>query len=143
MAPNTLNRREFLQSAVAIAAVSHLRAQGPAAPDWGGPVLDMHLHLRPNADGNFNHIKGSGVAKAVLLTNVNAEDHARQVAAAYPGRFVRFASIDVTEPDAVLRLREAIRDGAIGLGEIKSHVEAAGPEMPRLYALAAELNVPI
>ncbi|HEV3217778.1 MAG TPA: amidohydrolase family protein [Vicinamibacterales bacterium] len=143
MAPHTLNRREFLQSAVAVVAVSRLRAQGSAAPDWGGPVLDMHLHLRPNADGNFNHIEGSGVAKAVLLTNVNAEDHARQVAAAYPGRFVRFASVDVTEPDAVVRLREAIRDGAIGLGEIKSHVEAAGPEMQRLYALAAELNVPI
>ena len=83
------------------------------------------------------------MAKAVLLTNVTAEDHAKEVAAAHPGRFVRFASIDVTQPDATVRLREAIRDGAIGLGEIKSHVEAAGPEMQRLYALAAELNVPI
>jgi uncharacterized protein len=143
MARSGFNRREFLQSALAIAAVSRLGAQSPAAPEWGGPVLDIHLHLRPNSDGNFNHIQGSGVAKAVLLTSVNAEDHAKEVAAAYPGRFVRFAGIDVTQPDAVVRLREAIRGGAIGLGEIKSHVEAAGPEMQRLYVLAAELNVPI
>ena len=127
-----MNRRRFLESALAFAAVSRLRAQSAQVQEWGGPVLDMHLHLRPTMDGNFNHIQGSGVTKAVLLTNVNAEDHAKEVAAAYPGRFVRFASIDVTQPDAVIRLRDAIRDGAIGLGEIKSQVEAAGPEMRRL-----------
>jgi predicted TIM-barrel fold metal-dependent hydrolase len=103
----------------------------------------VHLHLRSTMDGNFEHIQGSGVTKAVLLTNVNAEDHAKEVVAAYPDRFVRFASIDVTQPDVVVRLRDAMRDGAIGLGEIKSQVEAAGPEMRQLYALAAELDVPI
>ena len=34
-------------------------------------------------------------------------------------------------------------NGAIGLGEIKSQVEAAGPEMQRVYGLAAELGVPV
>ena len=140
---DVMNRRRFLESALALAAVSRLRAQSAQVQEWDGPVLDVHLHLRPTMDGNFNHIQGSGVTKAVLLTNVNAEDHAKEVAAAYPGRFVRFASIDVTQPDAVVRLRDAIRDGAIGLGEIKSQVEAAGLEMRRLYALAAELDVPI
>jgi predicted TIM-barrel fold metal-dependent hydrolase len=38
---------------------------------------------------------------------------------------------------------DAISKGAIGFGELKSHVEAAGPELRRLYALAAELGVPI
>ena len=140
---DVMNRRRFLESALALAAVSRLRAQSAQVQEWDGPVLDVHLHLRPTMDGNFNHIQGSGVTKAVLLTNVNAEDHAKEVAAAYPGRFVRFASIDVTQPDASVRLRDAIRDGAIGLGEIKSQVEAAGLEMRRLYALAAELDVPI
>jgi predicted TIM-barrel fold metal-dependent hydrolase len=143
MTRDRMSRRIFLQSAFAMAAISRVGTQVSAAPDWGGPVLDVHLHLRPNADGNFNHIEGSGVTKALLLTSVNAEDHARDVAAAYPGRFVRSASVDVTQPDAVGRLRRAIQDGAISLGEIKSHVEAAGPEMQRLYALAAELDVPI
>ena len=31
----------------------------------------------------------------------------------------------------------------IGFGELKFHVEAAGPELRRMYALAAELKVPI
>ena len=137
------DRREFLQSALLLAAASRLSAQAPSASEWGGPVLDIHLHLRATADGNANHLDGAGVAKAVLLTNVNAEDRAKTVVAAYPGRFVRFASIDVTQPDAVDQLRKAVQNGAIGFGEIKSQVEAAGPEMQRLYALAAELNVPI
>ena len=138
-----INRRQFLESALAIGPAARLYGQGAASFEWGGPVLDVHLHLRSTMDGNVKHIEGSGVTKAVLLTNVNAQDRAKEVVAAYPDRFVRFVSIDVTQPAAVERLRDAIRDGAIGLGEIKSQVEAAGPEMRRLYALAAELDVPI
>jgi predicted TIM-barrel fold metal-dependent hydrolase len=139
-----MNRRTFLQSALALAASSRpLGAQSPAAQPWGGPVLDIHHHLRPTMDGNINHCDGAGVTKAVLLSNVNAEDHAKDVIAAYPGRFVRFASVDVRQPDAIDRLRNAVRNGALGLGEIKSQVEAAGPEMQRVYALAAELGVPV
>ena len=144
MTDRVINRREFLESALAIGAVARLGGQGLAAPpSWGGPVLDVHLHLRQSADGNFNHIEGSGVTKAVLLAGAGGDDHARSVAAAYPGRFVRFASVEVTQPDAASLLRTAIGGGAIGFGEIKSHVEAAGPEMRRLYALAAELDVPV
>jgi predicted TIM-barrel fold metal-dependent hydrolase len=40
-------------------------------------------------------------------------------------------------------LTKAVKDGALGFGEIKFHVEADGPELRRMYALAAELNVPI
>ncbi len=94
-------------------------------------------------DGNVAHCDGAGVTKAVLLSNVSAEDHAKEVMTANPGRFVRFASVDVRQPDAVDRLRNAARNGAIGFGEIKSQVEAAGPEMQRVYALAAELGVPV
>jgi len=77
------------------------------------------------------------------VTNVAAEDRAKEIVLKYPGRFVRFASVDVTQADAFAQLRAAVKDGAIGLGEIKSHVEAAGLEMQKLYALAAELDVPI
>ena len=137
-----IGRRAFLQSAMAIAAASRLRAQGTAS-EWGGPVLDVHLHLRQNADGNLNHIDGAGVTKAVLLSNATAAAHAKELIAAHPGRFVWFASTDVTQPDAIDRLRAALQDGAIGLGEMKSRVEAAGPEMQQVYALAAERNVPV
>jgi predicted TIM-barrel fold metal-dependent hydrolase len=62
----------------------------------------------------------------------------------YPGRFLGwFASTDITKPEAEDLLTKAVKAGAIGLGELKSHVAAAGPELRRMYALAAELNVPI
>ncbi len=138
-----MNRRQFLQATVALAAVQRARAQTPAADEWGGPVLDIHLHLRQGATGNIDHMNGAGIEKAVLLANAGAEAHAKEIAAAQPRRFARFASIDVTESNAVERLRQAVQNGASGFGEIKSQVRAAGPEMQRLYALAAELNVPI
>ena len=138
-----MNRRQFLQATVALAAVQRARAQTPAAHEWGGPVLDIHLHLRQGATGNIDHMNGAGIEKTVLLANVGAEARAKEIAAAQPRRFARFASIDVTESNAVERLREAAQNGAAGFGEIKSQVRAAGPEMQRLYALAAELDVPI
>ena len=138
-----INRREFLGTALVVAAVPSVGAQQSSASLWGGPVLDIHLHLRQTIEGNVSHIDGSGVAKAVLLTNVNATDRAKDAVAKYPGRFVRFASVDVKVPDAVALLTQAVKGGALGFGEIKSQVEAAGPEMQGLYAAAADLNVPI
>jgi predicted TIM-barrel fold metal-dependent hydrolase len=140
---DAIGRREFLQSVAIVAAVSRVNGQAPPAGEWGVPVLDIHLHPRATVEANVLHLDGSGVAKAILLTGANAEDRAKQTIAAHPARFVRFAAFDMTQPDAIERLRTAIQNGAIGFGEIKSQVAAAGPEMQRLYALAAELNVPI
>jgi predicted TIM-barrel fold metal-dependent hydrolase len=138
-----MNRREFLGTAVALATGSSLKAQGSDVTVWGGQVLDIHLHLRQNVESNLAHMDGAGVTKAVLLANVAAEDRAKDAVLKYPARFGRFVSIDVTAPDAVGLLSNAVKQGAVGFGEIKSQVEAAGPEMQRLYAVAADLNVPI
>ncbi len=140
---DAIGRREFLQSVAVIAAVSRVGGQTPATGEWGTPVLDIHLHPRATTEGNVAHIDGSGVTRAVLLTGAAAEDRAKQAVAAHRSRFVRFAAIDVTQPDAIEYLRNAAKGGAIGFGEIKSQVAAAGPEMQRLYALGAELNLPI
>ena len=140
---NGIGRREFLQSVAAIAAASRADAQTPAANEWGSPVLDIHLHPRATVEGSLLHIDGSGVTKAVLLTGAAAEERARQTVAAHPTRFVRFASIDMTQPNAIDYLRKAAQGGALGFGEIKSQVAAASPEMQRLYAMAAEVNLPI
>ena len=118
-------------------------AQTPAAGEWGSPVLDIHLHPRATVEANLLHLDGSGVTKAVLLTGAAAEDRAKHSVAAHPTRFVRFTSIDMTQPDAIDRLRNSAQGGAIGFGEIKSQVAAASPEMQRLYAMAAEVNLPI
>jgi predicted TIM-barrel fold metal-dependent hydrolase len=88
-------------------------------------------------------MEGCGVTDAVLLARASASEQIKAIQAKYPKRFVWAATADITKPDAVETLTKAVKDGAQGLGEIKFHVEADGPELRRMYALAAELNVPI
>ena len=135
-----LNRRQFLAASAALPAASLL-----AQPtyEWGGPVLDIHLHLRQDGASNLAHIDGSGVAKAVLLTRVTEAERAKDLIAKYPTRFVWMTSADVTKPESAAALTKAVKDGALGMGEVKYQVQCDGPEMKRMYALAAELNVPI
>jgi uncharacterized protein len=40
-------------------------------------------------------------------------------------------------------LTQAVKSGAQGFGEMRFHVAADGPELRRMYALAADLHVPI
>jgi uncharacterized protein len=132
-----IHRREFLTTA---AAATLARAQ---APQWSSPVLDTHLHLRRDVDGNAIHMDGCGVTKAVLLTRAGTTSQVKAIIAKYPGRFGWAASADITQPDAGQVLTQAVKDGAVGFGELKFHVAADGPELQRMYALAAELAVPI
>ena len=69
-----INRRKFIGAATA-ASTALLPAQ--QGYEWGGPVLDIHLHLRPDAESNFAHMEGSGVTQAVLLTPLPAVERAR------------------------------------------------------------------
>jgi uncharacterized protein len=138
-----MNRRQFLGLAAAAAACSYSRAFAGAQNEWGGPVLDIHSHLRQGLDANMAHMEGCGVTDAVLLARASASEQIKAIQAKYPKRFVWAATADITKPDAVETLTKAVKDGAHGLGEIKFHVEANGPELRRMYALAAELNVPI
>lgn len=138
-----MNRREFLAATALTAASTTLRAQPPTSSEWGGPILDIHSHLRQGLDDNINHMDGCGVTKAVLLTRVANMEQLKAVLAKYPKRFIWSASADITKPDAVEVLTKAVKDGAQGFGELKFHVEADGPELQRMYALAAELKVPI
>jgi predicted TIM-barrel fold metal-dependent hydrolase len=137
-----INRRQFsLAVAGVVASPFSVRAQ---SNPWGGPVVDCHHHLRRNANENIAHLDGCGVSNAMVLARENAAAQILDVEQKYPGRVLGwFASTDVTKSDAEALLTKAIKNGAIGFGEIKYHVEAAGPEMKRAYALAADLNVPI
>ncbi len=137
------SRRRFLQGA-ALAAMTKLNAQAPAPQNpWGGPVLDQHFHMRRTPEANVAHLDGCGVSHANLLTRGDVAGQVREIQARYPGRFVWFASADITKPEAEKQLTQAVKDGAGGFGELKFHVAADGPELRRMYALAAELDVPI
>src|SRR5437588_6298586 len=135
-----ISRRQFLSTTAAVSTASLLAQQ---RYEWGGPVLDIHLHLRADGESNLAHINGSGVTKAVLLTRVQSVDRSKALAEKYPGRFVWFVSADLAQPESATLLTKAVKDGALGLGEIKNQVQCDGPEMKRMYALAADLNVPI
>ena len=138
-----IHRREFLASSLMAAAGSAVWGQADKVTEWGSEVLDIHFHLRQGLDANAAHMDAVGVRRAVLLTRGTAVEQVKAIQAKYPNRFVWSASADITKPDAAEILTKAVKDGAQGLGEIKFHVAADGPELRRMYALAAELNVPI
>ena len=84
------------------------------------------------------------MSNAMVLARENSADQIAALRTQYPGRFLGwFASADITKPEAEDLLTKAVKAGAIGFGELKSHVAAAGPELRRMYALAADLGVPV
>jgi predicted TIM-barrel fold metal-dependent hydrolase len=103
----------------------------------------MHFHRRTTPEACAAHLDGCGVTMANLLTQASAVDRVHAVQARYPKRFTWYASTDITKPGAEALLTQAVKDGAGGLGELKFHVDAEGPEFRRMYTLAAELDVPI
>jgi len=135
-----LNRREFVG---ALAGAAVLQGQ-EAAPNWGNSVIDIHHHWRRPVELNLAHMNGAGITRALLLTDAAADAEA---AAMPKDRFARFTSVNVGQAarlDANMEtLRKAISTGSLGFGEMKSQVEADGPEMRRVYAMAGELGVPV
>jgi predicted TIM-barrel fold metal-dependent hydrolase len=106
--------------------------------------VDCHHHLRRVPEANVAHLDGCGVSNAMLLARENSAADITALQTRFPGRFLGwFASADITKPDAEELLTKAVKSGAIGLGELKFHVAADGPELRRMYALAADLNIPI
>jgi len=134
-----MHRRAFLKSTLAAATATDLLAQTV----WGGPVLDTHLHLRPDPDACFTHVQGSGVTNAVLLTRAADEDKAKAEMAKRPGVFARSVSTDPAQPGADEVIRKAIGAGAVSVGELKYHLALDSPDMRRVYAVCAELQVPV
>jgi predicted TIM-barrel fold metal-dependent hydrolase len=125
-----------------VAATSSLTSPLAAqeSPRWSSPVIDMHFHERRTTELNIAHQKGAGVTAANLL----ARNDAAALHAQHPVLFpCWFAATDITKPEATQLLTQAVKDGAKGFGELKYPVAADGPEMRRIYDLAAELNVPV
>ncbi len=137
-----MRRRTFLKAALATAAAPALWPQA-AAPTWGGPVLDTHLHLRRDPDSCFTHIQGCGVTNAVLLTRDADEDKAKDEMSRRPHRFVRSVAANPAQANSVDRMRDAIRGGSVSIGELKFNLALDSPEMRRVFDMAAEMQVPV
>ena len=139
-----MTRRTFSQTLAALGTLTTLDAQSTPASEWGGPIVDCHHHLRRTPEANVLHLDGSGMSNAMILARENSAEQIAALRNNNPGRFVGwFAGADITKPEAEDLLKKAVKNGAIGFGELKFHVEAAGPELRRIYALAADLNVPV
>ena len=140
-----MDRRTLLASLGAVAAASPLKAQDTApTPKWSAPVIDMHFHLRPAPELNIAHQRGAGITAANLLARTDSTPAVAALRAQAPSLFpCWFGSADVTRPEAERLLTQAVKNGAKGLGELKFPVAADGPEMRRVYDLAAELGVPV
>lgn len=136
-----MDRRTVLASLGAFAAAP---AWAQDAPVWGAPVIDMHFHMRRTPELNIAHQQGAGVTAANLLARYDSAAAVAPLQAEYPAMFPSwFGSADVARPDAQTLLTQAVKAGARGFGELKYPVASDGPEMRRVYDLAAELDVPV
>ncbi len=139
-----MDRRTVLASLGAVVAAAPLRAQETPRPMWNSPVIDMHFHMRRTPELNIAHQQGAGVTAANLLTRDDAASAVAALRTRDPKMFpCWFGSTDVSKPEAEQFLTQAVKSGAKGFGELKFPVAADGPEMRRVYDLAAELNVPV
>ena len=136
-----MDRRTFLGGVVSVSAGS---ARAQEAPRWPSPVIDMHFHMRRTPALNIAHQQGAGITAANLLTRNDAAAAVAALQAQNAKMFpCWFGATDVSKPDAEQLLTQAVKSGAKGFGELKYPVAADGPEMRRVYDLAAELNVPV
>ncbi len=130
-----LTRRHFL----AASSAAPLLAQN----SWPSSVIDIHLHPRRDGVSSLDHVTGAGMNKAVLLTNLRDAARAKEQIAKHPGRFTWFVAADPTQPGGYDGVAQALKDGAIGIGEMKTHTAADAKDMRRLYDLAADHKVPV
>jgi predicted TIM-barrel fold metal-dependent hydrolase len=134
-----MNRRQFL----AAAATGALVQPATGSSQWGGPVLDIHLHPRSGDATETQHLDGSGCTRAVLLPGLNSEEHCREVTAREPERYIRFTNADPASPNAAEHLRAGLKGGAVGIGELKFSGALDAPQVLYIYELAAEAGVPV
>ena len=137
-----MERRKFVKALMSAGAAAPWVLAQPA-PDWGGPVLDTHLHLRKEPGACFTHMQGCGVSNAILLTPATDQERAKQEMERHPGRFARSVRTDPIPADGAKILRDALKNGAVSIGEMKYNVALDSPEMRRVYDIAAELKAPV
>ena len=100
--------------------------------------------MRRTPELNIAHQVGAGVTAANLLARNDSGPAVDALRLQKPGMFPSwFAATNVAKPEAEDLFTQAVKSGAKGLGELKYPVAADGPEMRRVYDLAAELNVPV
>lgn len=166
-----MSRRGFIVSAVGAMAMGPMVGRVAAGDDtpWAGErIVDCHFHGRPTDEGIIAHLDGAGISNTLILAMEDYSARMPGLNEKYPGRVLGWSQGAVLAPDdpktqpavpvdpdsptpftfisamdAVKTLTKAVETGARGFGETAGLVWADGPELQRLYALAAELDVPV
>jgi predicted TIM-barrel fold metal-dependent hydrolase len=149
----SLSRRRFIAGSVA--AMMAIRARGATATQPELPVVDIHVHCthreRPDADV-LVHQRNTGVQTTVLLpagetgglaAGAAGNDYVIAFARKNPGKFVWFANENVFRPEAPRVIARYLKQGAIGIGELKDKVACDSPEMQRVAEVARDHGVPM
>lgn len=116
-------------------------------------ILDFHQHTKYQGRSDqelLNHQTYHNISTTVLLPGDGwmlsiVGDNASCAAfpAEHPVQFARFACADPARSEAADVLRDNLRQGARGIGEMKFRVPVDSPEMHRVYKLAEELQVTV
>lgn len=141
----------------------------PDTPWAGEKIVDCHFHERPTTESMLAHLDGAGVSSALVLAFSDFSTKIPALRALHPHRFLGWArgaklaegrplpgipdtppEYDMTHAFTVGRsspnfaaFTRAKATGWKGFAETAGVVEADGPELQRLYALAGELDVPV
>lgn len=162
-----MNRRSFLghvTAAAGAALASRAARAGSAAAD-GGPYVDMHTHITQgwstmeglSTNALLHWMDASNIEQAVVLPLVNPESwfypittaHVLKETRPHRDRLIPFCSIDprtLNLSDAGAKrdlLRRYKDEGARGLGESKPGVAVDDPRNLELFAVAAEVGLPV
>lgn len=156
---NAFTRREFLSTSATAAFASALG--GCAIIGEGGmaqkmePIIDIHQHThyhgRTDADLIAHQLK-MGATHTVLLpagrffgleADCWGNDTVVNVARKSPRQYSFFANEVPYLNETEREIKKYLREGAIGIGEQKFQLDCDDPNMHRVFAIAAEFNVPV
>jgi predicted TIM-barrel fold metal-dependent hydrolase len=141
-----MDRRQLLAGLGAMAAMPAFAQDD--IPRWSSPVIDMHFHTRATVEANIAHQVGAGITAANLISlppsPIDVADMFAKCRSQNPAMFpLWFGATDLTKPGFEAQLTAQVKAGARGFGEVKMALDADGPEMRRVYALAADLDMPV
>ncbi|MEJ5979147.1 amidohydrolase family protein [Novosphingobium sp. PS1R-30] len=137
---------------------------------WAGEkIVDCHFHERASEEAMIAHLDGAGVSSALMLAFGDASTRYAQLRGKHPGRFIGWArgagfsppggssasdaapspfnmaslSTAGASAQAIDELRRLKARGWKGFAESGAVGDVDSPDMHRMFAMAAELDVPI
>jgi predicted TIM-barrel fold metal-dependent hydrolase len=155
---NAISRREFLGATTAAAigsALSGCAIIGEGDRAKVEPVIDIHQHTNYSGrtdDELMAHQRAMGVTHTILLpagkffgleVNAGGNQTVVRLARRLPRQFSYFANEVPYLDDTEQEIKKFLRQGAIGIGEQKFQVDCDSADMHRIFALAADFQVPV